>query len=41
MVDGNISVRAGHYYIAGAVKAAITRAKPSVYTGLVHIEPQE
>jgi cation diffusion facilitator family transporter len=38
IVDGSISVREGHN-IAGAVKAAIMRAKPAVYNVLVHIEP--
>jgi len=38
VVDGTISVREGHA-IAGAVKAAIKRAKPAVYNVLVHIEP--
>ena len=40
IVDGGISVREGHN-IAGAVKAAIIKAKPAVYNVLVHIEPQE
>ena len=40
IVDGRISVREGHN-IAGAVKAAIIKAKPAVYNVLVHIEPTE
>jgi len=38
LVDGGISVREGHA-IAGAVKAAIKRARPAVYNVLVHVEP--
>ncbi|WP_022823777.1 cation diffusion facilitator family transporter [Hymenobacter norwichensis] len=38
IVDGNISVRAGHD-IAHQVKATIIQAMPSVYDVLVHIEP--
>ena len=38
VTDGTISVREGHA-MAGAVKAAIKRAKPAVYSVLVHIEP--
>ena len=40
VVDGTISVREGHA-IAGAVKAAIKRARPAVYNVLVHVEPHD
>ena len=40
IVNGKISVREGHN-IAGAVKAAIIKAKLAVYNVLVHIEPTE
>ena len=40
VVDGTISVRERHA-IAGAVKAAIKRARPAVYNVLVHVEPHD
>ena len=40
VVDGAVSVREGHA-IAGAVKAAIKRARPAVYNVLVHVEPHD